>query len=29
LEREKDMPVSVRKAVEEELRLMEKDDYIV
>lgn len=29
LEREKDMPVPVRKAVEEELRLMEKDDYIV
>ena len=29
LEREKDMPVPVRKAVEEELRLMEKDDYVV
>jgi len=29
LEREKDMPVPVRKAVEEELRLMEMDDYIV
>jgi hypothetical protein len=29
LEREKDMPDKVRKAIEEELRQMEKDDYLV
>jgi len=29
LEREKEMPVRVRKALEEELRLMEREDYIV
>ncbi len=29
LEREKDMPQNVRKAIEEELRLMEKEDYVV
>jgi thymidylate synthase len=29
LEREREMPEKVRKAVEEELRLMEKDDYVV
>jgi thymidylate synthase len=29
LEREKEMPESVRKAIDQELRLMEKDDYIV
>jgi alpha-glucosidase (family GH31 glycosyl hydrolase) len=29
LEREKDMPVGVRKAIEKELDQMEKDDYVV
>lgn len=29
LEREKEMPAEVRKKIEQELRLMEKDDYIV
>jgi hypothetical protein len=29
LERERDMPPPVRKAIAEELRLMEEDDYIV
>jgi thymidylate synthase len=29
LEREKEMPENVRKAIDQELRLMEKDDYIV
>jgi hypothetical protein len=29
LEREKDMPPKVRKAIEEELRSMEKKDYVV
>jgi thymidylate synthase len=29
LEREKGMPQNVRKAIEKELRLMEKDDYVV
>lgn len=29
LEREKDMPPKVRKSIEEELRLMEKKDYVV
>ena len=29
LEREKEMPESVRKAIDQELRLMERDDYIV
>jgi len=29
LEREKDMPENVRKSIEEELRLMEGEDYVV
>ena len=29
LEREKEMPADVRQAVEQELRSMEKDDYVV
>jgi hypothetical protein len=29
LEREKDMPAAVRKSIEEELREMEQDDYVV
>jgi len=29
LEREKDMPEKVRKAIAEELRLMEEEDYVV
>jgi hypothetical protein len=29
LKREKEMPETVRKAIEEELKKMEKDDYVV